>query len=354
MSDTGIGMTAEQQAQLFTPFNQADNSTTRRYGGTGLGLTIVRRLVDLMGGELTLKSAPGQGSQFSAMIGFAVDSGPLGSARPAALLGMEALVVDDNPAAREILADLMERLGFRVTSVADGEAALRRLREGALAQPVRVVLLDYHMPGADGLAVAKRIRAETGAFPQPHILMVTAFGNELDPEEPRAAGVDGFLAKPVVASSLFDALVEALELQKAPGAGAMPQASTGELAGMRVLLVEDHKVNQEIACELLASAGVEVTVANNGEEAVIAVERAFAPFDVVLMDLQMPGMDGHEATRRIRKLRGDLPIIAMTAHALEDERRRCLAEGMFDHIAKPIDQELLYASLSRLQGAARF
>ncbi len=346
--DTGIGMTPEQAGRLFQAFSQADGSTTRKYGGTGLGLAICKRLVELMGGDIRVDSAPGQGSCFSFTAWLGLGDERLSRPRllPEELNQMRVLVADDNESAREILSEQLRGLGFSVSAVASGDQAVAAVAQAATDHPFGVVFLDWKMPGMDGLATARRLLADPGC---PRLVMVTAFGRDEVRDDAGLSGIEAFLVKPVSQSSLVDALVSMF----APQAGVAGRAVGREdanLGGVRLLLAEDNDINQQIAVELLEGAGARVTVANNGRE---AVDRLLAggpgAFDAVLMDLQMPEMDGIEATRRIRADArfATLPIIAMTAHAMVEEREKCFAAGMVDHISKPVDPHAMFQTLSR-------
>jgi len=348
--DTGIGMTPEQCAKLFQAFTQADGSTTRKYGGTGLGLTISRRLVELMGGTIHAESVPGEGSAFIFNAWFEIGDASALRRRllPEAFNGMRVLVADDNAAAREILGEQLRGLGFSASAVGSGAEALQAVQSAAGDHPFAVVFVDWKMPGMDGIETARALRA----LPvPPRIVMATAFGHEEARAQAEAAGIEGFLVKPVSQSSLVDTLVAMFSAGAAEGARAAG-AAQGEapLRGCRLLLAEDNEINQQIAVELLEGAGAAVVVAGNGREALDKVLGA-APEDwsAVLMDLQMPEMDGIEATKRIRADArfAALPVIAMTAHAMVEERERCLAAGMQDHIAKPIDPHAMFQTLAR-------
>ncbi len=353
VTDTGIGMTREQAARLFQAFSQADSSTTRKYGGTGLGLAISRRLVELMGGTIWVESEPGAGSTFgfTAWLGIGDEDSARRRVLPAALNGARGLVVDDNPSAREILSELLRALGLNVGAVASGEEAIDAVRRADGDHPFDLVLLDWKMPGLDGIETGRRIRGARALAHQPRLLMVTAFGREELRAEAEAAGIEAFLVKPVSRSTLFDALVGLF----APEEGEVARAAAGvgdelpALAGARVLLAEDNEINQQIAVELLEGAGVAVDVASTGREVLERLECSPQGYDAVLMDLQMPDMDGLEATRRLRAdpRFAALPVIAMTAHAMVEERERCLAAGMVDHIAKPIEPQAMFRTLAR-------
>ena len=349
--DTGIGMTPEQSAKLFQPFTQADMSTTRKHGGTGLGLTICRRLVELMGGSIWLESEPGAGTTFFFTVwlgvGTATDAGRI---VPAKLAKLRVLVVDDNAAAREILQEPLSTLTSRVDAVASGKEAIAVIQERDATDPYDIVFMDWRMPGMDGLQASRHIKSDETLTHRPAIVLVTAFGREEVREEAERLQLDGFLLKPVTKSMIVDTLVNVF----ADGGEDLRGAAEGEqalrLRGARVLLTEDNEINQQIAVELLEGAGATVTVANNGREAFEMLSGpGQPPFDVVLMDLQMPEMDGYQATA---KLRADsrlaaLPIIAMTAHVTVEERQRCLAAGMNDHVAKPIDPAALFEAVGR-------
>ena len=352
--DTGIGMTKEQAMKLFQPFTQADMSTTRKHGGTGLGLTISRKLVELMGGRIWLESEPGAGTTFffTARLGVGAQKGS-GKVVPERLADLRVLIVDDNAAAREILQEALLSLAERVDAVASAAAAIAALKTQNPAEPYDLVFMDWRMPGMDGLQASRLIKSDETLVKQPAIVLVTAFGREEVREEAERLNLDGFLVKPVTKSMIVDTLVNVFA---AASDGTVLTAATGaatdtRLHGARVLLTEDNEINQQIAVELLEGAGASVHVANNGRE---AVEFLFngpqpPPVDVVLMDLQMPEMDGHQATMKIRSdpRFADLPVLAMTAHATLEERQRCLAEGMNDHISKPIDPVLLFDTVAR-------
>ena len=354
VQDTGIGLTPEQIGKLFQSFSQADTSTTRKYGGTGLGLAISKKLVGMMGGEVGVSSVPGQGSTFffTARLG----RGERRSRRlePAAdLRGKRVLAVDDNPLALQTLSEMLRSMTFRVDEATSGADALALVQAAdAEGDPFAIAFLDWRMPGMDGIDAARRMEAMPLKV-KPRRVIVTAYGREEVFHEAEGAGLEAVLVKPVSPSLLFDTAIRAL----AGDAPAMPEAAVvaapeaasdlGRLRGARVLLVEDNELNQQVAMELLGSAGVEVDLASNGEKAVRQVQEK--AYGLVLMDLQMPVMDGFEATRRIRALPGfeRLPILAMTANAMAGDRERSLAAGMNDHVTKPIDPDALFDALLR-------
>jgi len=352
VQDSGIGMSREQAAKLFQPFTQADMSTTRKHGGTGLGLTICRRLVELMGGRIWLESEPGVGSTFYFTVWLGVGEGKgVGKLVPERLQGLRILVVDDNPTAREILQEPLSSLVRAVDVVGSGKEAIAAIQKQDATQPYDLVFMDWRMPGMDGLQASRHIKSDETLTHQPAIVLVTAFGREEVREEAERLQLDGFLVKPVTKSMIVDTLVNVFA-QGVEEVGGAPEADlAARLHGARILLVEDNEINQQIAVELLEGAGAAVRVANNGREAVEVLSSGPQPpaFDVVLMDLQMPEMDGYQATAKLRSDSrfGALPVIAMTAHATIEERQRCLAAGMNDHISKPIDPVSLFETVSR-------
>ena len=350
--DTGIGMSREQSAKLFQPFTQADMSTTRKHGGTGLGLTICRRLVELMGGRIWLESEPGVGTTiyFTIWLGVAAAKGA-GKIVPSKLGRLRVLVVDDNAAAREILQEPLSTVANRVDTVASGKEAITAIQQHDTTDPYDIVFMDWRMPGMDGLQASRHIKSDETLRHRPAIVLVTAFGREEVREEAERLELDGFLLKPVTKSMIVDTLVNVFthtgeEITKATGG-----EEATRLLGARILLAEDNEINQQIATELLEGAGATVRIANNGREAfeILSSDAQPRAFDVVLMDLQMPEMDGYQATAKIRADArfATLPIIAMTAHATIEERHRCLDAGMNDHVAKPIDPDSLFEAVGR-------
>ncbi len=349
--DTGIGMTRVQTARLFQAFTQADMSTTRKHGGTGLGLTISRRLVELMGGRIWAESQAGIGSTFYFTAWLELASAvAVRRVLPARLPTLRVLVVDDNAAAREILADALGGLTGQVDLVSSGAEALAAVRQRDSDAPYDVVFMDWRMPGMDGLQASRQIKHDAVLRQQPAVVMVTAFGREEVRVEAERIGIDGFLVKPVTRSTLVDTLVSLFapvtEETIQAASSAVPSAL---LAGARILLAEDNEINQQIAVELLAGVGAQVTVVDNGRLAVEHLRRTPSAYDLVLMDLQMPELDGYQATAQIRADHqfDGLPIIAITAHATLEEKQRCLAAGMNDHISKPIDPVAMFDTVAR-------
>jgi two-component system, sensor histidine kinase and response regulator len=356
--DTGIGISAEQASRLFQPFVQADASVTRKFGGTGLGLTICKRLVDMMGGEITLSSEPECGSTFAFTIHLGLAPKPI-SAQFAKGRGlqdlrtMRTLVVDDQETSLVILRAILESWRFEVVTALSGEEGLRLFAESETrGKPFELLLLDWRMPGMSGLELAKTIAREEHDSRPPVSIMVTAYGREELAKAANDIKLDAIITKPVTPSNLFDTLIR---LQQNEAAQPVPvsevfnasRATLKTIRGARILLVEDNELNQQVAREFLGKVGLEVTIANNGLEALEWLRKA--SFDAVLMDLHMPVMDGLEATRRIRQseIGRKLPIIAMTAAAMTRDREACAAAGMNDHIAKPVEPQELADALAK-------
>ncbi|MFZ5482883.1 MAG: response regulator [Pseudomonadota bacterium] len=356
--DTGIGMSQEQLAKLFGAFSQADSSITRKYGGTGLGLAISKRLVELFSGDIVVDSQLGQGTTFTFTARFGHARSPNPATRPISIergrLGNQrVLIVDDSPEARDIFQDMVSGFGFQVDTSASAEAALERLRDTTYD----LLISDWRMPGMDGVQLIRTLNETPDLHAPRAIIMVSAYNLETLREETADLNLAALLAKPATPSALFDAIITALGHAGSPGRRpASPEAAaqvarpTRMLAGRHVLLVEDNPINQELAYELLISEGLRVTIANHGAEGLEKLESE--RFDCVLMDVMMPVMDGLEATRRIRQQArfADLPIIAMTAGAMAEERERTLAAGMNAHITKPIDVDQLFATLATWLG----
>jgi PAS domain S-box-containing protein len=345
--DTGIGIPAEKLQHIFEGFSQAEQSTSRRYGGTGLGLAISRRLVALMGGELAVDSRVGEGSRFH--FDLVMDAAPASiDADDAAQRGLKVLIVDDNPMAREVLQGIGASLGWDCDLAASGEQALAVIHEAARrGEPhYDLILMDWRMPGLDGWETSRRIR-DSHESDAPVIIMVTAHGRELLAErsEQEIQSLGGYLVKPVTASMLHDAVAEATS--GLPLQASRATSAESRLAGLRLLVVEDNGFNQQVAQELLEGEGARVTLAGGGVEGVHLALVTEPPFDAILMDVQMPDIDGYEATQRILARRPGSLIIAMTANAMEADRQACIAAGMRDHVAKPVDLDQLVSCLCR-------
>ena len=363
--DTGIGLTADEQARLFHSFHQADSSTTRKYGGTGLGLAISKRLVELMGGEIGVRSEPAAGSTFWFTVTVGVlDAPERATATRPDLRGRRALVVDDNDTARAVLSGMLSAMTLEVSETASGEAAIGAVRDALRAgRPYEFVFMDWRMPGMDGLEAARRLN-DMRLVPAPQMVVVTAHGREELRIDALRAGVASFLVKPVSASALFDTVVGLVQRSRSSSIpdhepardrapSTVPRRDVSRSSAphpARILVVEDNDLNQELARELLTDAGLLVDVAGNGEIAVRMVQQAH--YDMVLMDMQMPVMDGLEATAAIRRLPGfdALPIVAITANAMRQDQQRCFEAGMNDYIAKPIEPAQLYEAVERWTG----
>ena len=351
--DTGIGLSPKQRERLFKPFTQADAGTTRQYGGTGLGLSISKRLVHMMGGEIHVESEPHMGSTFFFTAKFEVkpEQSPWHPGLDLDLKGKPVLVADDNPSARQIMETLLSSFGFEVHAVDSGKKALMEIQAAHKGdgKPYELVFLDWKMPEMTGIQCALAIK-KLSLNITPKIILVTAYSREEIIREAQKAELDGFLFKPLNPSILFDTVMETFgrNIRKKPRTtdmGATLKEALECIRGARVLLVEDNVINQQVARELLETAGLSVSIVPNGREAVSAVEAG--AFDLVLTDIHMPIMDGFQATAQIRRnpRLKDLPIVAMTAQALSGDREKSLEAGMNDHITKPIDPDRLFAAL---------
>lgn len=351
--DSGIGMTQEQQAKLFQSFSQADASTTRKFGGTGLGLIISKNLIEMMQGDIWVDSEEGVGSTFHFTANLDIQQGVISDRLCAKkeLGPLKVLVVDDNLSAREIFYNMLISFGFIVDQAGGGEAALAQIKEADDTQPYDLVVMDWKMPGMDGIETTRAIQNSAEVSRAPTVIMITAY----DREEARtlSSGTDirGFLTKPVTASSLFNTIMQARGVKSSIDEGYDRHEEMTDLLdklrGAKVLLVEDNELNQELALELLFRNGIVATLAENGEQALEALEDN--EFDGVLMDCQMPVMDGYEATRRIRLSSEleNLPIIAMTANAMSGDRDKVLDAGMNDHISKPINVKNMFQTMAK-------
>ncbi len=354
VTDTGIGIPADKQALIFDAFAQADSSTTRRFGGTGLGLSISRQLAEMMHGRLWVESAAGEGSTFHFTICLdAPDSSsvPAGSVSPK-LRDLAVMIVDDNATNRRILEQTLKQWGMRPTLTANGKEALAALEAAANAgYPFPLVLLDVHMPEMDGFSVAERIK-KNPRLTSATVLMLSSGSRREDIDRCRELGVAAYLSKPIAQADLKNSLVQALKLsidERSEQPALMPTASK-EKRSYKILLAEDNVVNQKVALRLLEKQGHHAMLAVNGNEVLQLLAKH--TFDLVLMDVQMPEMGGFEATGEIRAreaLTGrHLPIVAMTAHAMKGDRERCLAAGMDEYLAKPIQGPQLGAKIEEV------
>ncbi|MFC0154892.1 CHASE domain-containing protein [Xanthomonas dyei] len=345
--DTGIGISKEKQSLIFSPFLQADTSTSRRYGGSGLGLTISRRLIELMGGELEVESVPGRGSEFYFVVTLEKAAPPkaqqdLPALPPEAM--PRVLIADDHDAALSNLVRITTDLGWRVDAVASGQAALQAIEQAS--EPYDIFLLDWRMPDIDGVAIAREIRARAAPGPHPVIVMVTAYERRLLEQHPEQQDLDAVMTKPVTSAALHR-LVEQLVGERPGARPVTPTFVARRLEGTHLLLVDDSEINCEVAQRILEGEGAMVTVAHDGEQAVDTLKRAPDLFHLVLMDVQMPVVDGYEATRRLRQIPAlaSLPVIALTAGAFRPQQEKALEAGMNGFIAKPFNVEELVAAI---------
>ena len=351
--DSGIGMTPEQQGKLFQSFTQADASTSRKYGGTGLGLAISKTLSELMGGEIWVESEVDKGSSFHFTAKFELQQGVATTTKrkETDLNDLRVLVVDDNATAREILTTIMANFGMRVDQAGSGEAAIALLENASDIDPYKLVLMDWKMPGLDGVETTREIQKNTSLEVIPTVIMVTAYGRDEASSSASDVDIKGFLTKPVTQSTLLDTVMMAMgkgltQNNRAETSRENSISEINKLRGAKILLVEDNELNQELAKALLEDNGLVVEIANNGVEALSQLDSS--EFDGVLMDCQMPIMDGYEATRKIREqsIYKDLPILAMTANAMVGDREKVIAAGMNDHIAKPINVKEMFKTMA--------
>jgi len=354
VQDTGIGIPAERLGDLFTAFEQLDSSTSRRHGGTGLGLALTQRLASLMGGEVGVSSEPGVGSRFWFTAWLGQGAAPMHN--PTRLNGRRVLLVDDLPEALAALGDRLRMFGMRVDPVASGAQALV-LAERAIqaGESYDALMIDWRMAPMDGIVTLGRLRALLGDGLPPAVL-VTAHDDDTMRRDAQIERFDAVLVKPITASALHDTLLrvlgrETVQLHDDRAPGAAERVLRDRHSGARVLLVEDNPVNQEVGLALLQLVGLAVDLADDGAQAVELARRQ--PYGLVLMDMQMPGMDGLTATRELRRLGVTTPIIAMTANAFGEDRAACLDAGMNDHVAKPVNPEQLYTTLLRWLPGAR-
>tara|TARA_Y100000782_G_scaffold69273_1_gene75077 strand:+ start:5477 stop:9934 length:4458 start_codon:yes stop_codon:yes gene_type:complete len=356
VQDSGIGIDSKQLGNIFDSFTQAEASTTRRFGGTGLGLYICSHLVELMGSELNVHSELGEGSEFWFELNLAAgDATKLKDAMPAETSKMRVLVVDDNEISGHVLTQTLSAIGWHAEFVNGGLSAVGKIiaaaKDGA---PFQVVLMDWRMPELDGIDAAKLLQSMEGEHEAPVIIMITAYGREVlaTLQEQRQSPFSRFLTKPVTPQQLASAIAQATIEKSGKAISPLLPPSYKRLTGLKLLVVEDNALNQQVAFELLTNEGAVVELASNGEEGVHAVLRSPGAFDLILMDMQMPVVDGLEATRRIRATNGfeALPIIAMTANAAEADKRACIEAGMNDHVAKPFDLDALVYAINQQLG----
>jgi len=352
VQDSGIGMTPGQVDKLFEAFSQADTSTSRKYGGTGLGLTISKNLAELMGGEIWVDSEKGKGSNFifTSLLGKQSTDKKLPLQVSQELGKIRVLVVDDNSSAREILSAMLKSYGLRVGQAHCGAAALSLIEQAIDTDPFQLILMDWMMPGMDGIATSHAI--QTAYTDAPPIIMVTAYGRDEAGLASQNVNISGFLTKPVTSSTLLDSIMRSIGKdvvieRRGKTRQLESRAAILSLAGAKILLVEDNEVNQELALELLNSNGLTAVLAVNGAESLTKLQEQ--DFDGVLMDCQMPVMDGYQATKAIRKINKyqNLPIIAMTANAMAGDKEKVLDAGMNDHIAKPINVANMFKIMAR-------
>ncbi len=378
VKDSGIGIPPEAQKRLFQAFSQADGSTTRKYGGTGLGLAICKQLVTMMHGQIGVNSEPGKGSTFWFTVQLEKQPGDARTPSPNPTLeGARILVVDDNNTFLKVMSDQAQAWHMRAAIANNAGVALNELQAGGAADPFHVVVIDLRMPGMDGLALARAIRADW-QLPQPRLILLTPLDQQLDAAGMTANAIEACLVKPIKQARFLECLVKVLSAaapQRAavtrsdsattPAHAAPPNAATASAAGsvqtpggIRILLADDHNINQKVAIGMLEEIGYTADIASNGVEVLAALERA--PYDLILMDCQMPEMDGYEATRRIRQREQQAPndgrrtirIVAMTANAMQGDREKCLAAGMDDYISKPVEEESLKAAIDRWKAVA--
>jgi len=354
VQDTGIGLTEEQIGKLFKSFSQADASTTRKYGGTGLGLTISKRLVEMMDGEIWVESEYGKGSSFIFTGLFEIEKDDKKDRLTLSqdLQNMNVLIVDDNDAAREILEDALASFSLHVSMASSGSECISMVESADQDSPFDLIVMDWKMPGMDGIEASRKIKNHPDLKKIPKIIMLTAYGGEQIAKQADEISIEGLMVKPMNPSTLLDTIMEVFgekvtgdKYSKSSAKSSQQVEGLDKIQGARVLLAEDNEINQEIAIELLEEIGLNITVANNGREAVDCAERE--EFDCILMDMQMPELDGYEATGILRKNQRfqKMPIIAMTANAMAGDREKCLEAGMDDHVSKPINTKELFGAL---------
>jgi CheY-like chemotaxis protein/anti-sigma regulatory factor (Ser/Thr protein kinase) len=365
VSDTGIGIDDEQQSRLFASFEQADSSISRRFGGTGLGLAISKRIVEMMGGEIWVKSEPGRGSTFGFTIRAERNAAEEQHALPFNRKELRALAVDDEPDICEYFEDLAARFGFSCDTAASGEEALEKIRRDG---PYTMYFIDWKLPGINGIELARKIKntlhsAElkqdensSGERRYPIVIIISATEWSVIEADARNAGVDKFLSKPLFPSSILDCINECLGFDKQRAAENTRLNSTDCFKGYRILLAEDVEINREIVLSMLEPTQLIIDCVENGAEAVQRYTETPERYQMIFMDVQMPEVDGYEATRRIRvwekehlpKFSREIPIIAMTANVFREDIEKCLESGMNGHVGKPLDFEEVLEKLRRL------
>jgi two-component system sensor histidine kinase/response regulator len=352
VTDTGVGIPPEKQGLIFEAFSQADGSTTRKYGGTGLGLTISSKLVMMMGGHIWVESVVGKGSTFHFTVPVRVDVDGAAKSNPPELIGRRVLIVDDNATNRTIFEKTLTRWQLVPSMVDSGAAAIRAVHEAETrGAPFDIVLLDVNMPEMDGFMTAERLKSEAKSTP-PTIMMLSSSDQTGDAARCRKMGLACYLVKPVRQTALRVALLKAVDGTAMKADAAAREKAAPHLASLKILLAEDNVVNQRVAIGILQKAGHTVTLSENGVQALAALEQG--TFDLVLMDMQMPEMGGAEAMGHIRNAEratgAHIPIVALTAHALKGDRERCLEAGADGYVPKPVSPAMLFREIERVLG----
>ncbi|MCX4246840.1 response regulator [Paraliomyxa miuraensis] len=359
VQDTGPGIPEERRAEIFDKFRQLDGSATRQHAGTGLGLTIMRELVQLMNGEVELDSVVGEGSTFRVTLPVDIDQDEISVRRstPDELAAARVLIVDDHPVNRRVLCEQVTSWNMRNEQCESGAEALERLRRAKQrGEPFDLAVLDYQMPQMDGVALARAIKADA-ELSETTLILLTSVTLALDLGEIKAAGFAGYLVKPVHQSELLDVLAAALHARTEVTQGPLltrhllqehqrDEVGGGLYEGLRVLVVDDNAINQKVAAKLLERLGCRIDLAGNGQEALELIDRV--SYELVFMDVQMPVMDGLDATRTLRAKGVMVPVVAMTAHAMQGDRERCLAAGMNGYVSKPVQRDGLAREIAKL------
>jgi signal transduction histidine kinase/DNA-binding response OmpR family regulator len=352
VTDTGIGISPEQQSRLFSSFTQAESGISRKYGGTGLGLAISKRIAEMMGGGITIESEEGKGSSFIVAVRMKRGTGEDAPHAARNWKNISALVVDDEEAVREYFEDIAQRLGFACETARSAEEALRRVGDKG---GYSIYFVDWKMPRMNGIELTRELRGNDMAKDTPVILMSAIEYSAIE-KDAREAGVTKFLPKPIFPSSIADCIAECLGMEQAAVRETSAEEEIGCFEGHSILLAEDVKINQEIVLALLEATRITIECADNGREALKKFAENPGKYEMIFMDVQMPEMDGYEATRRIRALgtpqAADIPIVAMTANVFREDIEKCLAAGMNDHVGKPIDIEDVIEKLKRYLNAA--